>query len=194
MVRPGAAVNLVFYDEGRAHIVGSEISSLKPFTLSSTDPHTALLKEGRRVMMIFQREGRFARAEAEVRAATQDEQAWRVEALHYGWEEVDRRRYPRYMASVVLSLRAVAEREGQIRFSCFEVQTEDLSLGGAWVATSNPLPAGSLVEVEAVLRPGEHVRILALVVRSSDTGMALDFLDYIGASRYYLHAFLNRLV
>ena len=70
--------------------------------------------------------------------------------------------------------------------------TEDLSLGGAWVRPEQALAPGLLVQVTAQLDEQE-VRFLALVARDAgEDGVGLEFLDYVGGARYYLHGFLER--
>ena len=68
--------------------------------------------------------------------------------------------------------------------------TENLSLGGAFVIASRTLGKGSLVEVNMQLGP-QGSRILGIVVRAEDgQGFAVQFMDFVGAARHYLHNFL----
>lgn len=192
-VTPGAPVGLVFYVDSQPMALAANVKLGKPFTMTTADKNAGLLEPGKRTMLILQEGNQFAKAEAQVVACAQDGDNWTIEAGDFGWEEVDRRRYPRYELELDVKLKAVTETEGQAELRYFEAKTVDVSLGGAWVQTDHKLPAGSLVEFQAELTPGHTVRVLGIIAWSvsEKEGLGIEFLDFIGGSRYQLHMFLT---
>ena len=89
-----------------------------------------------------------------------------------------------------IRVRAATEFDGETELVDMEAVTENLSLGGAMIDAPRKLGAGSLVEVTMQLGP-QGSRILGIVVRSGDSpGFAVQFMDFVGAARHYLHNFL----
>lgn len=189
---PGSEVGIVFYQETTPHALTTNVVSVRPFAAACSEPGAGRLNPGQRVMLVSEAEGKYAKAEAEVSSVTEEGGAWRIEIGHFGWEEVDRRRFPRRPFEVPVSLRSVVETEAGVEVHHFGGKTEDISLGGVWVVPDHPLQPGSLVEMNLTL--GTHpVRILAIVARDAGQGgVGLEFLDYVGGARYYLHGFLNK--
>lgn len=193
-VAPGLPVTVVFYNENKPMAVTASVQTGKPFTLSTNDKNASALAAGRRAMLILQDGLNFAKAEAQISDCRQDGDAWVIEAGDFGWEEVDRRRYPRYTVALPVQVRAVVEVEGGAELMHFAGVTEDMSLGGAWVRSESRLDSGSLVEFQTDLTPGTTIRCLAIVAWSSSDsqdGFGVEFLDFLGGSRYYLHGFLR---
>lgn len=184
-------MRLVFYEGSQPQMLLARICEFSPLGVHTDDDRAELLVPGRRVLLIAQVSGGFSRTEGEVEKAVRSGTGWRIEVAGCGWEALDRRRYPRHPVRIPLSLRTVSEFDGEVRFGHTEATTEDLSIGGAWVRGPYPAVVGSLVEAESVLRPGVTARFLGIVVRANGNGCALEFLDYPGASRYHLHAFLS---
>ena len=91
-----------------------------------------------------------------------------------------------------MTIKAVIENNGAAQLKYVKAQTVDISLGGVWVKSDEPLTPGNLVEFQAELAHGEHMRVLAIVAWSNETeGLGLEFVDFLGGSRYYLHNFLS---
>lgn len=73
-------------------------------------------------------------------------------------------------------------------------ETRDLSLGGLFVATDQPLPTGSVVPLALELGPGgPELRISAEVVRRTPDGMGLRFLGMKRRERRQLKGFVGEL-
>jgi hypothetical protein len=193
-VQPGAQVGIVFYVDSQPVAVTASVVSAHPFVMSSEDAGARQLQQGRRVMLLVQQGEHFAKAEAEIFAREQHSGEWQIVAGDFGWEEVDRRRYPRYELEIPVQMKAAIEKEGAVELSRFHGRTVDISVGGAWVDVDERPPQGSLVEFEAELAPGEFIRALCVVAWSETNkkGIGLEFLDFIGGSRYFLHTFLTR--
>ncbi len=191
----GASVSLVFYVDGNPVALTGQVCELEPFTITTSDPNGEKILGGRRAMLIVQTGREFAKAEAELDAQP-FEGGWKLTAKSFGWEAVDRRRYPRYSINVPISIRAVVETAGQAEILFVNGITEDVSIGGAWVKTSEALQGGSLVEVSAEFEPGNPIRALSLVKwADSDRdglGFGVEFLDFLGGSRYALHQYLTQ--
>ena len=185
---------MVFYREGQPIAVAAVLVSQQPFVVTTTDPSVKDVDEGKRALLILQGSGQFSKAEAQVMSVTRVGDNWNVEVGKFGWEEVDRRRYPRYPVTVSATVKAVLERDGSAQLKYVRATTVDLSLGGSWLRPEDPLKPGSLVEFQAELLPGETVRALAIVAWESERedGVGLEFVDFLGGSRYYLHGFLTK--
>ncbi len=194
MVKSGATVSLVFYVEGHPVGMTGHVEQQDPFCLHTDDENAALLETGRRAMLIIQNGRDFSKAEAEL-FAHKTEHGWVITASSFGWETVDRRRYPRYPVNVNITVRAVLEEEGEAQLVTITGMTEDISIGGAWVKTPETLKGGSLVEVSTDLG-GTQIRALSIVKWAdsdhSGLGFGVEFLDFLGGSRYALHQFLTQ--
>jgi len=193
MVKPGSPVSLVFYLNAQPVALAASVTKQSPLTLSTSDRSAGLLEVGKRALLIVQDGGQFAKAEAQIVTCEEHAEGWRIEAGQFGWEEVDRRRYPRYTVEMPVTVKAVLEKDGAAELKYVHGQTLDISLGGTWLRADSELAIGSLVEFQAELRPGEHMRALAVVAWSGKDkdGLGLEFVDFLGGSRYYLHNFLS---
>lgn len=191
-VLPGAEVGIVFYEEFTPCALSATIASVKPFAATTTEAGAGRLKNGQRVMLVLQSGSKYAKAEAEVVACADHNGSWRIEVGHFGWEEVDRRRFPRHAIQLDVSLRSVLETEDGVEIKQFSGTTEDVSLGGVWVRPEESIPPGSLLELSTTL-DGQAVRILSIVARDAgENGIGIEFLDFVGGARYYLHGFLEQ--
>jgi hypothetical protein len=194
-VNSGASVSLVFYVDGAPIAITGQVTELEPFTLMTSDSQAGLMQGGRRAMLIVQSGREFSKAEAELDAFPTND-GWKLVAKSFGWETVDRRRYPRYSINVPITIRAVVETEGEARILFINGVTEDVSIGGAWVKTTESLDGGSLVEVSAEFEAGNPIRALSLVKWAdpdrNGLGFGVEFLDFLGGSRYALHQYLTQ--
>ncbi|MCO5295498.1 MAG: PilZ domain-containing protein [Fimbriimonadaceae bacterium] len=189
---PGSEVGIIFYEDATPHALTSTVVSVRPFAATCSEPASERLKPGQRVMLVLESDGKYAKAEAEIAEVVPDGDGWRIQVGHFGWEEVDRRRFPRHPIEASVSLRSVIESEDGVEVQHFGGKTEDISLGGVWVVPDRPLTPGALVEINMTLGT-QPVRILAIVARDAGRGgVGLEFLDYVGGARYYLHGFLNK--
>ena len=192
MIRPGSPVSLVFYLNAQPVAIAASVAKQTPLTLNTTDRNASLLEVGKRALLILQDRGQFAKAEAQIISCEPFSEGFRIEAGQFGWEEVDRRRYPRYEVEIPVTVKAVIENNGSAQLKYVQATTLDMSLGGAWVRAEDELAPGSLVEFQADLGTGEHMRVLAIVAWSNNKdGLGLEFVDFLGGSRYYLHNFLS---
>lgn len=192
LIKPGSPVSLVFYLNAQPVALAASVTRSTPLTLNTSDRSAALLEIGKRALLILQEGGQFAKAEAQITSCEAYAEGWRIEAGQFGWEEVDRRRYPRHHIEIPVIIKAVLESDGTAQLKYVQSQTVDISLGGAWVKASDELATGSLVEFQAELGTGEHMRVLAVVAWSNEEGVGLEFVDFLGGSRYYLHNYLSQ--
>lgn len=194
-VPPGSNVSIIFYVDGRPVAVYGEVTQAEPFTVWTHNDGAMHLSEGRRAMLVIFDGTDFNKAEAELHSEPGDG-GWTVVAKSFGWESVDRRRYPRFDVHVPISVRAVLELDNGPSVARIEGTTEDLSIGGAWVKTQHAIPSASLVEVTAELDHGVVIRALSIVKwadrEHNGVGFGVEFLDFLDGSRYALHQFLNK--
>lgn len=193
MIRPGSPVSLVFYMNAQPIAVAASVSKQNPLTLISTDDNAMMLEVGKRALLILQEGGQFAKSEAQIVSCEPFAEGYRIEAGQFGWEEVDRRRYPRYEVNLPVTIKTVMENEHGAQLKYVQAIAVDVSLGGAWIKGGEELSPGSLVEFQAELKTGDHMRVLAIVAWANETeGHGLEFVDFLGGSRYYLHSFLSK--
>lgn len=190
----GQNVSVLFYVEDRPVAVNGLVTSLSPFTIESGDSSAEWLSEPRRAMLIARKDSEFSKAEAEL-SATCEGTNWKIVASDFGWEQVDRRRYPRYELQIPVTVRAVIESGNTAELKYLEATSEDVSLGGAWLKSSQKLPSGILVECQIAMPNGVNLRVLS-TIRWSDTlektGFGVEFLDFLGGSRQALQQFLSQ--
>jgi c-di-GMP-binding flagellar brake protein YcgR len=192
-VRAGASVHVLFYQEAKPHVVSAKVNTLTPMALTTKDPGVKLLEPEMRSIIVAEENGSVSKAECKVTECKQKGEEWDVKVDVTSWEELDRRRYPRHKIEVPIRMRLVREDDGNTQIAEILAVTQDISLGGMLIKTSDEVPEGSLVEVQAALRPKEHIRVLAVVVRALDEQgtFGLEFLDFVGGSRYAMHGFLT---
>ncbi len=194
-VLPGSNVSIVFYTGGKPVALSGELKATDPFEVWSQSEGAHHLSEGRRAMLVVQSGREFHKAEAELHSYP-GENGWSITAETFGWEEVDRRRYPRYEHQLPVSIRAVMESDNGIELTHIEGTTEDVSIGGLWVKAPKTLPGAALVEVTLELAPGKVIRALSLVKwadkEHNGLGFGIEFLDFLNGSRYALHQHLNQ--
>lgn len=136
----------------------------------------------------------FAKATDRCESVTHISGATEIQFGEVTWNAGDRRMYPRWNIATHMTMRAVTEGDSGPTLCDFNGVTSDISLGGVWIDCDAPLPSGSLVQTELVLNPREVIRVLGIVVRTDAerNGFGVEFLDFVGASRYHLHEFLAR--
>ena len=192
-IKLGSSVSIIFYVDGQPIALTGEVRKAEPFTVWTNGEGASHLLEGRRAMLVVQNGRNFNKAEAELHSDPLGD-GWEVVARSFGWESVDRRRYPRFEIGVPISIRAVTESADGPKLTVIEGTTEDLSIGGAWVKSKSTLPSASLVEVTVHLN-GAAIRALSLVKWADKDhdglGFGVEFLDFLDGSRYALHTFLN---
>jgi len=188
----GQSISVLFYVEDRPVAVNGLVTNLSPFTIETGDSSAEWLFESRRAMLIARNDSEFSKAEAELKATCTGTK-WTIVAADFGWEQVDRRRYPRFETQIGVTVRAVIESGNTAELKYLEATTEDISLGGAWLKSDQKLPAGILVECQLTLPTGNSFRVLS-TIRWADTleksGFGVEFLDFLGGSRQGLQQFL----
>jgi hypothetical protein len=192
-IQPGALVTVVYYLAERPVVLAATVSNESPQILEPCDSLQEPNTDPRRAMLIVRNGDGFLKAEAEIEWFGSGED-WKIHLSSFSWEEVDRRRFPRHEIRLDVRMRAVTDDGGTAEIVHLEAKTVDLSLGGAWIETTRPVPAGTLVEFLAQLAGNEQIRVLGIVAHSADgvPGFGVEFLDYMGAARFELHKFLSQ--
>ncbi len=172
--------------------IKASIASTSPLSVVVTSADAKLVSEGNRALLILFDRNEYYKAEAGVTAVAVEEGEWHIQLSDELWEEVDRRRYPRQGVKAGVQLRAIREIEGESSVERFVGETEDISVGGVWVTLDHPIEPGSLVEVQIALSAEENIRMMGVVAHLSNekAGFGIEFIDFIGSSRYVLHTFL----
>lgn len=192
-VKAGTEVHVLFYDEARPHVLSAKIGAVAPMALTTRDPSVHLLKPSMRSILVSEENGSVAKAECKIKECKSDGDGWKLEVDVTAWEEVDRRRYPRYKIEVPVRMRLVREDSAGPEIAELVAVTKDVSLGGMLIESGEDIAQGSLVEVQATLQSKEHIRVLAVMVRIDEmpNHYGLEFLDFVGGSRYVMHGFLS---
>jgi hypothetical protein len=180
----------MFYVDSEPRYAHCRVASTSPFLLESSEEQAELMTPGLRLMLVFEGGRGYSRAVTTVVAIREGDGCKRIEGEKPRWEELDKRVYPRYDIRLPVRVRAATEFEGQTELVDMEAVTVNLSLGGALINAPRQLGPGSLVEVNMQLGP-QGSRILGIVVRSEEgPRFAVQFMDFVGAARHYLHNFL----
>lgn len=191
----GRAVTVVFYSDGDPWVIQAHVAKGNPVAIETSDPAAVRLQPGIKAVLIVQEGGTILKAQATVKHFAKSEAGWHVDVDAKPWQASDRRRYPRYGFKIPVTIRCVDERgDGEARFLEVRGETEDISLGGAWVRSKDLLDRGTLVEFRAILSETESVRTLAVVAHANPVrgGMGLEFVEYVGGARKNLRSFLSR--
>lgn len=190
-----AACSLVCYIEGVPTVFVGTLNHVGGWAVETGDGHASSLKPGIPLMVLVQSGSAFWRLETSVSWAKRFGSQWRVGLADAFWEEFDRRRYPRYSAQIPIFLRVIGERNSAVGFEDIQVTSRDIGLGGVWVDCPTVLPVGTLVQVVVQLKPQETIRLLGAVAWSEESGegFGIEFVEYVGGARYYLHTFLSGL-
>lgn len=190
----GQAVTVVFYADGCPWIIHARVVSSDPLAIETHDPAVLQLELDRKVVVLAQEAGTIVKADAHVVGCSRGEDGWRIAMEATPWETSERRRYPRFGLRLAVTLRQVEERAGVAELIDVRGETEDISIGGAWVRTRDLLPEGTLVEFRSILSDTETFRSLAIVTHSNEVrgGMGIEFVEYLSGARGTLDAFLGR--
>lgn len=171
---------------------GSVVSEA-PLYVRTSDAEVSGYTFPKPVILLWRQDETILKGEGDAVACHAHEGAWAIELRDLRWEDLERRRHPRFPMSVPVALRAVQEHGGDTVISIFQGNTIDLSLGGAWVDVSQAVAVGCLVEFYAHLTPTESIRALGVVAHSSTgRGIGVQFLDFVGSSHTVLHKFLQQ--
>ena len=108
-------------------------------------------------------------------------------------KEVDRRVYPRYAVHAPVSIRTVTDVQISTVIAVSQGHTNDMSLGGSWIAVQPTLPVDSLVEFKCHIS-GSEVRALGLVVHENQENgtNGIEFMDFFDDSRDLLYSALKK--
>lgn len=188
------SVSIIAHIDATQRAIPASVRSVVPFQAESGDPNCRHLGVGSRVILLHRSGNRFTKAEGIVQLCLSEGERWFVEFQRVEWEQLDRRRYPRFDQRVPVRIRSANEHDNVVEIATFESSTRNLSLGGAWIDGAPTHEAGSLVEVELRIPGGEAVRTFGIIAwqGGEESGFGVEFLEFIGASRYYLQEHLSR--
>jgi hypothetical protein len=189
----GQNLTFVVHIENMPHSEQVTVHEAEPFIVEAHASWCRLLRRGMRIVLLRPMEGDFAKAEVEIVSIQKFRNSYRLGFSAPAWNNTDRRQFPRFDVQVPITIRRVDDCEGIIHFHNEIAVTEDLSAGGAWIFSKSDTAAGTVVQVDLTLH-GQPCRTLAVVVRneSDREGYAVEFLDFVGASRYALSEFLRQ--
>ncbi len=189
----GESLTLVATIEGVPYSDQVKVSETEPLVVEASADWCRLLRRTWKAMLLRPQDGGFTKSEVEIVSNSKFRNAHRLGLSVPQWEETDRRRYPRFPIQTSVALRSVNESSDGVQIESVVGVTEDLSVGSAWVKTNQELPSGTVVQVEISVT-GHICRMLGFVVRgaSDRQGFAVEFLDFMGSSRYLLGEFLQK--
>lgn len=188
----GEQLTLVATIDGVPYSDQVTVCETEPFVVEAPADWCRLLRRTWKAILLRPHAGGFTRAEVEVVSLSKFRNTHRIGLTTPQWEASDRRRYPRFPLQTSVALRSVSESSEGVQIETVVAVTEDLSVGSAWVKTNQILPAGTVVQVEVSIT-GHICRMLGFVVRDEPErmGFAVEFLDFVGSSRYLLNEFLQ---
>ncbi|HMS54250.1 MAG TPA: PilZ domain-containing protein [Fimbriimonadaceae bacterium] len=186
-IKPGMRCVLVAYKLGDPHFCTAKIESTDPFNLS-IEGKNLRLEVGQRIMVVVQDNTEPVKAQAVVESVADTS----ITLSSLQWEDVDRRRFPRFTVNTGVEIKTISEGENGPEVILFKGTTMDVSLGGTWILGEQPASSGSLVETRLTLN-GHTAKVLGLIAWTNDEqlGFGVEFLDFVGDARYRLHEFLS---
>lgn len=189
----GDAVTIVFYNEAHPTVLPGAVVELTPTVLKTNHVDASALTRGRRIKLIRRDEGFFWEAEAEIKGCDRRGAHWFIATTTLHWSRTDARKHPRYPIALPISLVAVQDCGQTTARVEIAGRSHDMSLGGASATIEGDVNIGWLVEFQTTIPGGKTVRALALIARRDEaTGVTgIEFVDYIGGSRYLMHSFLS---
>jgi hypothetical protein len=195
LTESGETVALVFYSDTNPQAFQGLWRPDAPNRVWTDNAGCRSMEPGSNALLVRHDGSRSYKAEVIVEKCEPSASGWLVFLGVVAWEELDRRRHPRYNVEISAQFRAVRELDGEPTLTRFEAVTSNLSLCGAGFTSSVPMPSGSLVNVTLKLGDLESARMLGIVVwsDSGDTQFGVEFLDFIGDARYRMHRFLSEL-
>ncbi len=190
----GDSVSVICYVDATPRTVTGRVASLEPFVVESRERLCERLEGGMRATVLHRSGRYFTKAETTIGSCAFDGEIWSMSAAKAEWQMLDRRRYPRFDVAIPARIRAVHEGAGVVEFQSFEATTGNVSLGGVWIDSDAPAEEGTLVEIQLELKTGESARAFGVVAWADNerAGYGVEFLEFFGASRYYLHTFLSK--
>ena len=185
-------LTFVVHIDGTPHSEQVTVLDAEPFVVEAHASWCRMLRKGMRIVLLRPFDGHFAKAEVELVSINKFRNTFRLGFEVPAWLATDRRKFPRFEIRTALELRQITESADGIYFESARATTEDISAGGAWVVSEKEPTAGTVVQVELNLN-GHLCRVLGVVVRNEEgrKGFAIEFLDFIGSSRYVLNEFLR---
>lgn len=179
--------------DGTPHSDQVTVYETEPLVVESHATWGHLLRRGGRVMLLKPRDGQFEKSEVQIVSLQKFRNTHRIGFEAPAWQSTDRRRFPRFECQVPVIVRLVAEDTEGIHLRTSVGITDDLSAGGAWIRSEQTTPEGTVVQVEMNLY-SNACRALGVVVRNEPgrDGFGIEFLDFIGSSRYALTDFLRQ--
>lgn len=184
-------VRAVFYTAKGAVTIKSAVRSLDPICLVANSLDAEMVAAGDRALVVYYNRGSVYRAEAQAGAVTRDKGEWIFEIRDESWEKLDRRRFGRQESAGKVEIATVRECDGVGTIHRIQGEIKDLSVGGAWIVTPEPLEEGSLVDFRGELPGGVTFKVMAVVTSRKADGFGTEFVDYFANAREVLHAHLK---
>lgn len=191
----GAPVSLIWYSGGEPQSLIATVSSDSPLTVEVAETQARWVTPGTQFKVLFQNEGVFETADAEVKSVSPFNGKLRFELFKVEWVKSDRRSHTRYPATLLAKCRFVSEEGTEVHIREFTVTTRDISFGGAWVDSDAPVNPGTILNCEISTGPESTVRVLSVVAWADPNGRGygIEFLDFIGTGRQTLTGFIESL-
>lgn len=170
-----------------------------PGTFHNSDPatlrvpgHLTTLPAGTQIVMLFQ-SGGYCTMNAEVTASS-DHGAVTFFELKVGMpENLERRRSNRFPVQMDVDFAYVGGSEDDPQVIRNKVPISDISVTGMMVRANLESPIGCLFNVTIPLPNGPQVHALAVCTRAMETGMGLEFVDFVGNGSHSLRDFIESL-
>ena len=188
-----STVVAAFMIDGRPMAISCLVTSEAPLYLFSKDLRILDLEYPQSVVLVWHRGADVLKGEAEAVRVMPWKTGNVLEILRTNLKEVDRRVYPRYAVHAPVSIRTVTDVQTSTVIAVSQGHTNDMSLGGSWIAVQPTLPVDSLVEFKCYIG-GSEIRALGLVVHENpENGTnGIEFMDFFDDSRDLLYSALKK--
>ncbi len=179
--------------DGRPMAISCLVTSEAPLYLFSKDLRILDLEYPQSVVLVWHRGADVLKGEAEAVRIMPWKSGNVLEILRTNMKEIDRRVYPRYAVHAPVSVRRVTDVQTSTVIAVSQGHTNDMSLGGSWIAVQPTLPVDSLIEFKCHIY-GSDVRALGLVVHENQENgtNGIEFMDFFDDSRDLLYNALKK--
>lgn len=196
MFKSGDFITFVYNEGGVPRVANVRIETDNPFTiLLPTSEWSGAIQPGTRISVIGKSPEGGAHSDATVGEVVKYGLNSVVTLTGVDWNPFERRRAPRYPVNLGAEMTIVSENSGLPEFNRIHGTIIDLSSVGCRIASDVPLEPATLVAAAVLPEGWEPLRMLSVVTRTFDDpeGCALEFFDYVGATRFKLNEYIESL-
>ena len=196
MFDSGEALFLIFHDDDTPRVTSVKVEKTEPLTVVLPNSISRdALQVGSSVSMIYRSPVDGHYSDATVSEITKYGMNWVVELSGMEWSRIERRRAPRVPVHLNAELTVIHESGLTPEPIDDPCEVTAISFYGCRTTTKASVEPGSLLAVTIHTGLAEGLCLLGIVTRKvrDPDGLAIEFFDYRGSTRFQLNSYLNTL-